>query len=484
MPRLVKRLLLFVGLPIGLVAVAVATLAWLALRQFTAENVVHQLEAACNARVQLDNCSLSLFSSPARLELNGLHFHPRDDQADRATPPATRPPIKITNTYFRMRRGVAEVDLAALLLRREARVTSLLIEMGDVKYDILPNGDTSLRALFHRPATVGGKPNPALAALAPVAAAVAAAATQADTTPDPDTDPPAEDAQSGPIPPFHARDLGAPVAIDRISLVEARIRVRNRKTRAVTELNQLHLDITDLAVDPARLSEAKPASLKLRSRVWVDGGRKNPGRLAELEARLDGTLMLFEPASGLLQPDVTSTVTLARGATLRSLPALEKVEKNLSRARRAGLRIEAFSPDAVLAADTVLPLQLRRNTLVLSAPATLDFSDYALFLGAGSHLSMADESHEVSAAWIASQPVSDKALAGAQEFLGTLGTDAGRELRGLLIDPLVKNGRLQMDFTSTGAIAKPEVRIAHPLTDLTDQLKDAGRGLMENFKNN
>ena len=304
MPRLVKRLLVFVGLPLGLAAGALALLVWLALRQITPENVVHELEAACNARVQLDGCSLSLFSSPARLELNGLHFHPRDDQADRATPPSTRPPIKISNTYFRMRRGVVEMDLAALLFRREARVTSLLIEMGDVKYDILPNGDTSLRALFHRPATVGGKPNPALAALAPVAAVVASAATQTSQTaagaaPDesPDT---SDDADSGPIPPIHARELGAAIALDKLSLVEARVRVRNRKTRAVTELNQLHLEITGLAVDPSRLAEAKPAGLTLRSRVWVDGGRKNPGRLAELQARLVGTLTLFDPASGCI----------------------------------------------------------------------------------------------------------------------------------------------------------------------------------------
>ena len=41
----------------------------------------------------------------------GLHFHPRDAEADRATPPAGRPPVKIGNTYLRMRRGVVEADL-------------------------------------------------------------------------------------------------------------------------------------------------------------------------------------------------------------------------------------------------------------------------------------------------------------------------------------------------------------------------------------
>lgn len=494
MGRFLKRLLLFVGLPLALAVALVAGFGWLALRQFTPDNVVRELEALCNARVQLEGCSLSLFSSPAKLELNGLQFHPRDAEADGATPPATRPPIKITNTYLRMRRGVVEADLAALLLRREVRVRSLHVEMGDVKCDILPSGGNSLRALFRSPATVGGKPNPALAALAVSAAAVAEAATAAtnpSTAPSTSADGNAEAtadeedlADNGPIPEFHARELRGAIAIDRISFVDGRIRARNRKSRAVTELNQMHLEVTGLEVDPARLDQVNRGTVGFRSRVWIDGGRKNPGRVAELQIGVRGTVTPFDAATGVLQPDFVFTTDVARGATLRSLPALEKIEKNLARARRAGLKFDAFATAPVLAEDVTLHFRLRENSLALTQPARLDFTDYALALDSGSALDLATDTHRLKASWIASQAISDRALGGAQDFLASLGEDAAAELRRLLIDPLVRDGRLHMEFTSRGDLAKPDVRVAHPLQDVTDQLKDAGRGLLDNFKNN
>lgn len=502
MSRVLKRLLLFFVLPLGLLAGAGGLLGWLALRQFTAEKVVHQLEAVCNARVQLDGCSLSLFSSPARLELNGLHFHPRDSEADGATPPAGRPPIKIGNTYLRMRRGVVETDLAALVLRRELRVKTLLIELGDVKCDLLPSGENSLRELFRAPATVGGRANSALVALAPVAAAVAVAtdtaaqpasstppaatgATPSSTATDATdaTEATDDDASTDPLPTFHARELPGTLAVESIKFVDGRIRVRNRKSRAVTELNGLNLEITGLSVDPTRLADANRANVAFRSRVWIDGGKKKPVRLADLGVSVQGSLIPFAAATGLLEPDFQFTTVVAGGSTLQSLPALEKIEKNLARARRAGLKIDNFATHAVLAGDTTLPFSLRANQLSLTQPAVLDFTDYALALESGSLIDVATETHDVHASWVASQAISDRALAGAQEFLGALGDDVARELRGLLIDPVVKDGRLRMDFASKGELAKPEVRIAHPLQDMTDQLKEAGRGLIDGFKN-
>jgi hypothetical protein len=366
-----------------------------------------------------------------------------------------------------------------------------------VKCDILPSGDNSLRALFRAPATVGGKPNPALAALAVSAAAVAQAAEAATAAISPpkasdapidrnaDTDTEEEDtADDGPIPEFHARELRGAIAIDRISFVDGRIRARNRKSRAVTELNQMHLEVTDLEVDPARLDQVNHGTVGFRSRVWIDGGRKNPGRVAEFQIGVQGTVTPFDAATGVLQPDFVFTTDVAGGAALRSLPALEKIEKNLARARRAGLKFDAFATAPVLAEDVTLHFRLRKNSLALTQPARLDFTDYALVLDSGSALDLATDTHQVKASWIASQAISDRALGGAQEFLASLGEDAAAELRRLLIDPLVRDRRLHMEFTSRGDLAKPDVRVAHPLQDVTDQLKDAGRGLLDSFKNN
>jgi hypothetical protein len=487
MPRLVKRLLFFLVLPGVLLSGAVVTAGWLALRQFTPERLVRQLETTCNARVQMEGCALSLFSSPARLELTGLQFHPRDEEANRGTPIASRPPVKITNTYLRMRRALIEADLLALLLRRELRVKSVLIDMGDVKCDILPGGGNSLRALFAPPSTIAAPSTPAMLELA--AAAVAATTNAVHSSP------PADEAEADPAPlnednstplstrsVFAATQLPGIVALESIVFADSRIRIRNRKTRAVTELNELQFNLTDVAVDPADLTTTNRGTVTMTTRIVMTGSKKKPGPVATLGLRLNGTLTPFDKASGQFQPDIQFTTDITKDSVLESIPALEKIEKNMARARRAGLKIEPLGRQARLAADSRLTMHFRDGRLTLTQPATLDCGGYALAVRGGSMVDAVQGTHDVNASWVASQEVSDKALAGADNFLSSLGSETGNELRGILIDPLVRDRRLSMDFSTSGALSDPDVRMAHPLQDLTDQIKDAGRGLLDQLQ--
>jgi|688.fasta_scaffold195463_1 hypothetical protein len=487
MPRLVKRLLLFLVLPGVLLSGAIVIAGWLALRQFTPERLVRQLETTCNARVQMEGCALSLFSSPARLELTGLQFHPRDEEADRGTPMASRPPIKITHTYLRMRRALIEADLLALLLRRELRVKNVLIDMGDIKCDILPGGGNSLRALFAPPSTIAAPSTPAMLELA--AAAVAATTNAVHSSP------PADEAEADPAPPnedtstplstrpvFAATQLPGIVALDSIVFADSRIRIRNRKTRAVTELNELQFHLTDVAVNPADLTTTNRGTVTMTTRIIMTGGKKNPGPVAALGLRLNGVLTPFDKTSGQFQPDLQFTTDITKDSVLESIPALEKIEKNMARARRAGLKIEPLGSQIRLAADSRMAMHFRDGRLTLTQPATLDCGGYALALRGGSMVDAVQGTHDVHASWVASQDVSDKALAGSRDFLSSAGSETGDALRELLIDPLVRDGRLAMDFATSGALSDPDVRIAHPLQDLTDQLKDAGRGLLDRLQ--
>ena len=487
MPRLVKRLLLFLVLPGVLLSGAIVIAGWLALRQFTPERLVRQLETTCNARVQMEGCALSLFSSPARLELTGLQFHPRDEEADRGTPMASRPPIKITHTYLRMRRALIEADLLALLLRRELRVKNVLIDMGDIKCDILPGGGNSLRALFTPPSTIAAPSTPAMLELA--AAAVAATTNAVHSSP------PADEAEADPAPPnedtstplstrpvFAATQLPGIVALDSIVFADSRIRIRNRKTRAVTELNELQFSLTDVAVNPADLTTTNRGTVTMTTRIIMTGGKKKPGPVATLGLRLNGTLTPFDKTSGQFQPDLQFTTDITKDSVLESIPALEKIEKNMARARRAGLKIEPLGSQIRLAADSRMAMHFRDGRLTLTQPATLDCGGYALALRGGSMVDAVQGTHDVHASWVASQDVSDKALAGSRDFLSSAGSETGDALRELLIDPLVRDGRLAMDFATSGALSDPDVRIAHPLQDLTDQLKDAGRGLLDRLQ--
>lgn len=325
--------------------------------------------------------------------------------------------------------------------------------------------------------------------LASAAAAVAATTNAVHSTPPADE---AEDASSQPNEDtstplstrsvFAATQLPGIVALESIVFADSRIRIRNRKTRAVTELNELQFSLTDVAVDPADLTTTNRGTVNMTTRIVMTGSKKKPGPVATLGLRLNGTLTPFDKTSGQFQPDIQFTTDITKDSVLESIPALEKIEKNMARARRAGLKIEPLGRQARLAADSRLTMHFRDGRLTLTQPATLDCGGYALAVSGGSMLDAVQGTHDVHASWVASQAVSDKALAGADNFLSSLGSETGNELRGILIDPLVRDRRLAMDFSTSGALSDPDVRMAHPLQDLTDQIKDAGRGLIDRLQ--
>jgi hypothetical protein len=322
-----------------------------------------------------------------------------------------------------------------------------------------------------------------------------AAAAVAATTNAVHSSPPADEAEADPAPPnedtstplstrpvFAATQLPGIVALDSIVFADSRIRIRNRKTRAVTELNELQFHLTDVAVNPADLTTTNRGTVTMTTRIIMTGGKKNPGPVAALGLRLNGVLTPFDKTSGQFQPDLQFTTDITKDSVLESIPALEKIEKNMARARRAGLKIEPLGSQIRLAADSRMAMHFRDGRLTLTQPATLDCGGYALALRGGSMVDAVQGTHDVHASWVASQDVSDKALAGSRDFLSSAGSETGDALRELLIDPLVRDGRLAMDFATSGALSDPDVRIAHPLQDLTDQLKDAGRSLLDRLQ--
>ena len=77
-------LLLAVAAPLGGV--------WWLRQYVNKERLILETEKAINARAQLDDVTLSIFSWPPTLRLSGIKIGPRDPYA--GTPVATRPPLE------------------------------------------------------------------------------------------------------------------------------------------------------------------------------------------------------------------------------------------------------------------------------------------------------------------------------------------------------------------------------------------------------
>jgi hypothetical protein len=477
MSRWMKRVVWFGVLPLAVLGGMVWLLGWLALRQVTPDNVVLQLESVFNCRARMDACSMRLF--PPHLKLVGVQLSPRDEAADNATPPATRQPVVLHATYLRVREATVSLDFWPLLLRRELSVRRFLVSGADVKFDLLPGGENTLRTLFSRPATVKGRANPALIAVAPVAVAIEVTKPSAA----PESGKKVEPASFGDEPTrvINAREFPAVSALGRMALEDSRIRLRNRKSRAVTELNGCTLTVSDLAIDPTRLDVANRATVALETRLFVDG-KKVAIRYADLDIAAKGKATPFDPATGNLDPELAFDFALKKGSMVQALPVLQKLQKNIDRAQQAGLKMKDLTTEARLEHDTTLKLHLEANRLNLVEPAVLDFPDYSLHLEAKSFLDAGTETHEFRASLVASQAVSDAALAGADAFLAKLGEEAAVELRKLFITPMVKNGRITVAFVSTGDLDDPKVRADLPFQGIKDQLEGVGRQLRDSFR--
>ncbi len=454
--RVLQRLLLWAALSVLALGALVAVLGWLAWRQLTPDQLVLKIEEAHNCRAEIEGCEVSLWPGPARVELTGVRLTPRDEAADQARPPAGRSPVKVKDTVLAFRRGVLEVELPALLLSRRLLVRELSLEGADVKADLLSGGENTLRPLFARPAKKDRK--------------------------DKEPKPKAEAEEAEPAPVFNARDLKFSSTLHRVALVDSRLRFRNRKSKTVIELDRCTFEVTDIAVDPARLDTENRATLDLRTRLYVDSRKKEDLRYADIGLRLRGVVIPFEPATGNLNPDLTFETVFEKGTSIQGLPIFEKLQKNLDKARQAGLKLTNLQQLTELEEDAALSLRLRSNRFTLLSPATLNFVDYSLAMTPGSYLDAGTETHEFNAHFAVSRRHSEAALRGVEEFLAPLGEDAAASLRGFFIDPLVKDGRVAMGFTSKGDLDDPKVKIDHPLQDLKDQLEETGKDLLKSLK--
>ncbi|MGI8602639.1 MAG: hypothetical protein ACR2OZ_06520 [Verrucomicrobiales bacterium] len=475
-----KRLLLFAALALLLFVAAVAVFGWLAVKEITPERLVREIEASRNCRARIDGCKLALFASPARLDVTGVTLVPRDTEADNATAVATRPPIELHATYFRFASATIEADLFDLIFRRRLTVRQFVVRNADVKCDLLPGGENTLKILFDSPGIVGGKPMRAPLVAAPIAAAAAAAQTVTDAA--------ASAAENGEETKskraFNVRDFGIPSTVERVALENSRLRFRNRKSRAVTEFNGCNVSLTDIAINPSDLTAANRATLAISTKLFLDGRDKKTKenfRYADLIVEVRGEITPFE-LGGNLNPDMALDAVLRRDSAVERLPVLQKLQKSVSKAQRAGLQLNDLAVRTTLLKDATLKLKLHDNRMELTHDVELPFQDYALALQAGSFIDAGEETHDFRATWTASQAMSDQALRGADEFLSTLGQDAAKELRAMFISPMVKNGLISLAFVSQGDLDDPKVTVENPITDFKDRLKAAGEGLLEGIQ--
>ena len=430
------------------------------------EAIVAQMESSWNCRAQIDSVSWQLLANPARLEIVGCRIVPRDGEV--AKPLAQRTPLATGKADVSISRAVLEVKLQDLVSRR-LNIQRLLLSGIDVREDVTKQGESSLGALFSKPAESEDR-----------VAAAAAVQRAAPNPPPPSTPAPpkVKSPEPAPAPPivgpevqpearkvkreakgFDARELGFSIQVSQASLEGVSLYRSDHRSASQTTITDLRFSITDIDVNPDDLAAHNRFKLTLNGRLKQQGriGPKDARRsatLADVSLDGDGTVQPFNVESGKWQPVSALRLTLTKGSVIGGYMKLgETGSKDLKKLDDYGIDLRDVSLGGPLLEDAVIRVTFQQDRITLQEDARFAMPDFELLLQKESWLNGAEDQHEMQVRITCGPKLQQQVIAGAIKF----GLSEGQALA--LVKALSdEKGRLYFDLLSTKRLSKPDVK--------------------------
>jgi hypothetical protein len=445
------------------------------------EVLVALIESEKNCRVDIGDCNVSILHQPAHVIMKGVTFLPRDSFAENATPLSERPPIEIGTTYIRCPQVVLKVRLWDLLVRR-LQVNELDLREPEVGFTLLRGGGNSLKPLF---ASLKKKADDIDGIKA------GGGKNGKGDKPDPDGTPGVAAADGGaaaanePLEkkPFHVSELPLQSTLRLAHLNGGVLKMMVEKSGAVIEVKIHELAFSDIDVNPYDLEAGNTAVMNLDCTVAVDDPARNL-RFTEMHVGIGGGITPFDAATGHLNPDMKYDVIFHQGSYVQSMPLMEKLGNSMDELQKIGLKLEELGQKEVLREDRQARVGYRDKRIRLLDELVLPFDNYQLTLAKQSWLETGDSEHEFRGNMLIARELTAKALDGVEEYVrGRVGDNVADVAR-KLVDPILEENQISLDFRSKGALGKPNIKIDNPLTDIKDSLREKGKQLLNNTLEN
>jgi hypothetical protein len=457
--------------------------------RFSAAGLAQELESRYRCQVTLGDVELALFRRSPRLVVSGVQISPLGAAPAAAAAESGSPPPPATGLRAR------EVELTATfrsLLAGEIEVTEVVLRDVVAETVVSAKGVSSLNLLFderdgdevsragpardegREPGAVAGGTGSAVVFVAAAPAGASADTDAAGGTGEGDRDDPEPGG-------FHASSIDLPPSLRRVHIENGAVIAYLSKPKAYLTLAQIDAEARDVAFDPDDLARRNRAVVDLRARLSVEGADRSV-RFADFALAMDADLAPFDPATGFLNPGQVYPLVLGRGSSIEALPLLEQLSGSLAALERAGVKLERLKLRADLATDSPLHLRLGNRKVELAGDAVLPFNDYTLTLNSESWLRPSDSTHAFAGNLLASEALSREALDSLQAVVSEqVGSVAGESVgervaslaREILVEPLLEEGKVSLDFRSTGKISDPKVKVENKLRNLKDAAKDA-----------
>lgn len=454
---------------------------WLKGR-FERDAIVEKLEAQWNCRIGLDATRISLFTSPASVELEGLKFSPRDGEVGK--PLALRSPQDEKTVLITANHVVLAVALEDLI-RGRLNVSKLQISDLAANTEVDEEGVSTLQALFKAPSKL-----PAVAVVAKPAeqtVTVGAGSTKAtgisvDEVGKVKTVPKPHEENI----PFRADDMGVSLTVKEAGVHNANIEIVSLKNGMRIRLEKVRFTLTGIDVIPSDLANHNRCGFSFEGGIIIEEqGRKL--QVANFSLLGNGSLRPFEENTGEWNPYLNLEVTVNKGGLIGGALIAEQLDKkDLQKLKDYGLELGDLALGGVLKEDVVTRVQHARGRTVMKQDTRLVFPQYEITLLEKSWFNAQQDSHLARAQLVVNQDLSTRILEGAKT---SLGAKYGENLAALGIGVLGttlmdEQKRIVLPFKSKGSLSKPDVDMDTLLNDVKDLLKDAGKSLLQGLLGN
>lgn len=486
MKKFVRLLLFLLGLLVLLAVAAPLAGAYILRRYVNKELIVLETEKNINARVHLDDVTLTIFAWPPSLRLAGVKIGPRDQYA--GTPLAARPPMK--NAPVQIDMAYAELVPEALMSRqffpRVLRIVGI-----EVHERISPQDGSALEKLFQPPpdklaalqAAAGVPRAIPVQTPPPVAAEPIAPGPVALVPPAPAATPAAM--------PVETSDEGSRagrVILQEISIEQGHFVITNEGTdsRFNADISDFTLVLTGIDIDPADIANHNKVHARLSAKAVVDGAAQIGGRMqevkfADMKLHGEGDVNPVDPATMRWSPAAMLNLVIDRGSSIGGHMTIgDAAGQNLDKLMKYGVDLSAIRIGGVLAQDVNVSVLFGNESIRFLGDTLFALPDYEFTIKKDSWIDLAKDQQGLLTRLSCGDALKEQIVRGVASR--GLGDTISRMVVGAFSDD---RGRVAFDLSITGSLSHPQVKpdIQNRLEGLLGgDIEDKAKGLINNFK--
>jgi hypothetical protein len=477
MKKFIRLLLFLLGLLVLLAVAAPLAGAYILRRYVNKELIVLETEKNINARVELNDVTLTIFAWPPSLRLSGVKIGPRDQYA--GTPLEARPLMKNAPVHIEM--AYAELVPKALLsgqfFPRVLRFVGV-----EVHERISPQEGSALENLFQPPpeklAALQAEADVPRAIPVPPSASVAVEPAPAPAVPPAPAVSPEEEAES----------KAARIALQEISIEQGHFVISNEGTdsRFNADISDFSLVLTGIDIDPADIANHNTLHARLSAKAVVDGAAQIGGRMqqvqfASMKLHGEGDVNPVDPNTMLWAPAAVLNLVIDRGSSIGGHMTIgDAAGQELDKLMKYGVDLSAIRIGGVLAQDVNVSVLFRNESIRFLGDTLFALPDYEFTIKKESWMDFANDQQGLLTRLSCGEALKEQIVRGVANR--GLGETISRMVVGAFSD---ERGRVAFDLSITGSLSRPQVKpdIQNRLEGiLGGDIEDKAKGLINNFK--